>query len=75
MNKVMLFAHLKETAGNSTLQVDATGKTVAEIRNLLSPKLGDLEGVMVAVNEEFATEDYMIAADDVIALIPPVSGG
>lgn len=30
---------------------------------------------MVAINEEYANEDDIIQTGDVIAMIPPVSGG
>jgi molybdopterin synthase sulfur carrier subunit len=30
---------------------------------------------MTAINEEFALEDDVITKEDVIAFIPPVSGG
>lgn len=75
MNKVLLFAHLKERTGKSSLQVDASGKTVAELRTMLQDQLGSVESIMVAINEEFATEETVIEAGDEIAFIPPVSGG
>jgi sulfur-carrier protein len=30
---------------------------------------------MVAINEEYANEDDKIKSGDIVALIPPVSGG
>src|SRR5262249_21364683 len=40
------------------------------------PELGALRPVVkLAVNEEFATRDRVLADGDVIALIPPVAGG
>lgn len=77
MNKVLLFAHLKEQAGSAVLEVDAAGKTVGELREYLEAEtaLKSLEGIMIAVNEEFATDETAIQATDEIALIPPVSGG
>lgn len=77
MNKVLLFAHLKEKGGSGVLEIDAAGKNVGELRQLLQAEtsLGDLEGIMVAINEEFANDDEIIQERDEIALIPPVSGG
>ncbi|KRG11314.1 molybdopterin converting factor subunit 1 [Lederbergia galactosidilytica] len=75
MNKVLLFAHLKEIAGQSSLEIDAAGQTVQSVRDTLVASLGNLDGVMIAVNEEFATDEIVIQAGDEIALIPPVSGG
>ena len=75
MNKVLLFAHLKVIAGQSSLEIDAAGQTVQSVRDTLVASLGNLDGVMIAVNEEFATDEIVIQAGDEIALIPPVSGG
>lgn len=77
MNKVMLFAHLKENAGKSFMEINAAGKTVKELRAYLEKEtpLGSLAGIMIAVNEEFAKDERVIGEKDEIALIPPVSGG
>lgn len=77
MNKVMLFAQLKEDMGKNSIVVEAAGKTVGELRQYLETEtsLGNLDGIMIAVNEEFANDDLKIEENDEIALIPPVSGG
>ncbi|MBS4218831.1 molybdopterin converting factor subunit 1 [Bacillus sp. FJAT-49711] len=77
MNKILLFAHLKELAKDSSLTLDVSGKTVKDLRDYLETEtnLGSLAGIMVAINEEFAIDETVIKAGDVIALIPPVSGG
>jgi sulfur-carrier protein len=77
MNKVLFFAHLRDAVGEEVLKIDASGKTVAElkaelVRNYNLPKL---DSVMTAVNEEFAQDDEVIQDGDEIAFIPPVSGG
>jgi sulfur-carrier protein len=77
MNKVLFFAHLRDTVGEEFLRIDAAGKTVGELkvelaRNYNLPKL---DTVMTAVNEEFAQDDEVIQDSDEIAFIPPVSGG
>ncbi|MBS4195928.1 molybdopterin converting factor subunit 1 [Lederbergia citri] len=77
MNSILLFAHLKEQAGSDSLALDVTGKTVKDLREYLETeaKLGSMAGIMIAINEEFATDETVINTGDVIALIPPVSGG
>jgi len=53
------------------------GKTVKEVKAELAQQYSDLplESVMTAINEEFAFDDDIIEENDVIAFIPPVSGG
>ncbi|WP_318506697.1 molybdopterin converting factor subunit 1 [Bacillus sp. T3] len=77
MNKVMFFAHLRDSVGEDFVSLELTGKTVAEVKALVAEKYPvlKLESVMTAVNEEFAGNDEVIGAGDVIAFIPPVSGG
>lgn len=77
MNKILFFAHLRDDVGEESILLDAAGKTVAEVKAEVTEKyhLPKMEAVMTAVNEEFAADDETIAAGDVIAFIPPVSGG
>jgi molybdopterin synthase catalytic subunit len=70
--RVRLFAGLRERAGWSQREVDAA--TVGEVWNALG--LGDEpDGLLYAVNKEYATRDRALADGDEVALIPPVSGG
>jgi molybdopterin synthase sulfur carrier subunit len=77
MNKVLFFAHLRDAVGEEFLMLDASGKTVAELKDDLSNRyhLPKMDTVMTAVNEEFAPDDTVIEDGDEIAFIPPVSGG
>lgn len=77
MIKVLLFAHLQEKAGQESLEIDRSPMTVEELKDLVGTKyeLGTLNHVMVAVNEGYALDDDIVHAGDVVALIPPVSGG
>jgi len=77
MNKVLFFAHLRDAVGEDSLMMDASGKTVADLKAELMSRydLPKMETVMTAINEEFAANDEVIKDGDVIAFIPPVSGG
>mgnify|MGYP001954650944 CR=1 FL=1 len=76
MNKIMFFAHLRDTVGAESIMLNVTNKTVAELRRIISDKYNtDLETVMVAINEEFAEDEELINEGDAVAFIPPVSGG
>ena len=69
---VRLFAGLRERAGWSQREIDAS--SVAEVWPALA--LGDEpSGLLYAVNKEYATPDRALADGDEVALIPPVSGG
>jgi molybdopterin synthase catalytic subunit/molybdopterin converting factor small subunit len=70
--RVRLFAGLRERAGWSQREVDAS--TVGDVWDALD--LGDEpDGLLYAVNKEYATRDRALADGDEVALIPPVSGG
>jgi molybdopterin synthase catalytic subunit len=70
--RVRLFAGLRERAGWSQREVEAA--TVADVWPALG--LGDEpDGLLYAVNREYAARDRPLADGDEVALIPPVSGG
>jgi MoaE-MoaD fusion protein len=70
--RVRLFAGLRERAGWSQRDVDAA--TVGDVWSALG--LGDEpNGLLYAVNKEYATRDRALVDGDEVALIPPVSGG
>jgi molybdopterin synthase catalytic subunit/molybdopterin converting factor small subunit len=70
--RVRLFAGLRERAGWSQREVDAA--TVGDVWRTLG--LGDEpDGLLYAVNKQYAQRDTPLADGDEVALIPPVSGG
>jgi molybdopterin synthase catalytic subunit len=71
--KVRLFAGLRERAGYSEREL-ANVARVADVWPALG--LGDEpEGLLYAVNREYANSGRVLADGDEVALIPPVSGG
>jgi molybdenum cofactor cytidylyltransferase len=77
---VRLFALAKERAGRSAVTIElAPGSTVAELRAALADRLPGLAplmpSVMIAVNEEYASDGTPISPGSRLAMIPPVSGG
>ena len=71
--KVRLFAGLRERAGWSERELDGV-EHVADVW----PALGlgpEPDGLLYAVNKEYAPPEHGLADGDEIAVIPPVSGG
>lgn len=79
MITILYFAAVRDLVGVPEEKIEASARTVAELRAWLEknrPALaGRLGSVRFARNEVFATEDERLADGDVIALIPPVAGG
>lgn len=77
--QVLYFAALREQVGRAEeqLTLPAGEVRVAELVRLLEAKHPQLrlDAVRVALNEEFADASAPVAPGDVVALIPPVSGG
>jgi len=70
---VRLFAGLRERAGWSQREIDGVSR-VSDVWGALD--LGDEpEGLLYAVNKEYAPAAQELADGDTVALIPPVSGG
>jgi molybdopterin synthase catalytic subunit/molybdopterin converting factor small subunit len=70
---VKLFAGLRERAGWNERELDEVDR-VADVWPALD--LGDEpEGLLYAVNKEYADRSRPLADGDEVALIPPVSGG
>lgn len=75
---IMLFAGLKEKVKNSTIELNINEElTASRVRELIGAEYPSLKDdvYMMAVNEEFVTDDYRLKPTDNVALIPPVSGG
>jgi molybdopterin converting factor subunit 1 len=76
---VLYFAGAKEAAGTPSEELPLAGDTLSlsELSRMLvsrHPRLV-LDGVRFAINEEFSAPDQLIFPGDVVAVIPPVSGG
>jgi MoaE-MoaD fusion protein len=79
--RVRLFAALKEVAGSDSVELELLeGATVGDALEALGshPPLAALLAqlpVGMAVNREYVGAETPLAADDELALIPPISGG
>ncbi|MFD2680365.1 molybdopterin converting factor subunit 1 [Bacillus seohaeanensis] len=77
MIKVLLFAHLQEEIGKTELQIESENMTVEELKAWINShySVSHLDKAMTAINEQYATDVDSIQTGDVVAFIPPVSGG
>ena len=82
--KVLYFAWLRTKTGlaEEAVSPPADVLTVGALIEWLKSRgpghaaaLADLNVVRFAVNQEYATLDAAVAADDEVALFPPVTGG
>ncbi len=78
MITILLFANLREEVGSEKLVIiEKREMNVQQLKKWLEDKyqLQTLNKVMVAINEEFVTDEEIVKAGDIVAFIPPVSGG
>lgn len=78
MITVLFFAGIREEIGLDELKiVEKDDITVHQLKQYLHSKytLTSFNQVMTSINESFVTDDEIIKDQDIIAFIPPVSGG
>jgi len=76
----MLFAGARQSVGDPQIEIPwADGQTVAMLKQTLSdlyPSLRPLlPRLLVAINNEYASDNTTIHSNDEVACFPPVSGG
>jgi molybdopterin converting factor subunit 1 len=72
------FALLREQRGLAAETIDTAAPTARDLYRELAAAHGftlGVERVRVAINNEFASWDRALAANDTVVFIPPVSGG
>ncbi|QQZ08303.1 molybdopterin converting factor subunit 1 [Heyndrickxia vini] len=77
MITVLFFAGIREEIGSDKLNIDMENITIYQLKQYLlnNYSLSSFNQVMTAINESFVTDDEIIKDQDIIAFIPPVSGG
>ncbi len=77
---VKLFAKARDLAGSDVVSLTWTdGETVATLKQRLMEHCPNLQPLvprlLVAVNNNYATDDSPLKSTDEVACFPPVSGG
>lgn len=79
---ILLFGITKDIVGQPTLSLSHSEAqslhTAGELKSYLKetyPDMKKLSSLAVAVNSEYAQDEFAIKEEDEIAIIPPVSGG
>ncbi|WP_339882244.1 MoaD/ThiS family protein [Polaribacter vadi] len=77
--KTLFFGITADLVQNSELQISVDeNSSVANFKLILKnkfPQLENLNSYAIAVNEEYAEDDLTLKNGDIVAVIPPVSGG
>ena len=77
--EVLFFGITADFVGQNKLDVKVPkNSTVADFKELLVtdyPSLKNINEFAIAVNEEYAEDGVNLNSNDVVAIIPPVSGG
>lgn len=76
---LLLFGITTDLLGTSSLNIELeSNSSVADFKLMMQkkyPQLVNLHSYAIAVNEEYAQDDVLLKENDVVAIIPPVSGG
>ena len=77
--QVLLFGITTDLLDTNSITIQIENNiSVAQFKQALVvqyPKLETLNSYAIAVNETYANDDLILQENDVIAIIPPVSGG
>lgn len=76
---MLAFGIAKDIFGGSSVEVELPENgTIQSLKESLEdryPRLKHLVSYMVAVNNEYSSDEALLTTRDEIAIIPPVSGG
>lgn len=77
--EVLLFGITADIVGQKSILLEVSDRiTVADFKQKIIehyPNLSTHNSFSIAINTEYATDEVALNRGDVVALIPPVSGG
>ncbi len=75
--QIKAYGIAREIMGGS-IELEFAGTTVHDLRHVLlvaHPQLIGLSSLLIAVNQNYASDEVKLAEHDEVVIIPPVSGG
>ena len=77
--QLLFFGITTDLVGEKSLSININDNTsVTSLKGILMDRFSALKNIhefAIAVNEDYAGEELIIKNGDVVAIIPPVSGG
>jgi molybdopterin converting factor small subunit len=76
--RLLSFGMAADIVGHRELSLETQAGSLGDLRGELVLKYPDLEqlaALQLAVNQQYRSDDYVLAHMDEVAIIPPVSGG
>ncbi|MGV8947278.1 MAG: MoaD/ThiS family protein [Lutibacter sp.] len=77
--KILFFGITTDITGSNTdtitFKKNTSVKDLKSVLILKYPNLKNIDDFAIAINEEYAEDDTILQLNDVVAIIPPVSGG
>lgn len=77
--QVLFFGISSDFTGEKTVNLSlSNGSSVSEFKEFIQekyPKLSQINSYTIAINESYAYDEMILKENDVVAIIPPVSGG
>jgi molybdopterin converting factor subunit 1 len=77
--EVLFFGMSRDLAGKGSTSFEVVSQTdVQRLKQILLdkfPLFSKMEAFAIAINESYAEDEVLLSEGDVVAIIPPVSGG
>jgi len=77
--KILFFGIAKDISGKTSIEIEVNNAfTLEQLKDLLKkqyPKFIAINDFSLAVNENYVNKTYSLNNNDIVAIIPPVSGG
>ncbi|RBW59755.1 molybdopterin synthase sulfur carrier subunit [Tenacibaculum sp. E3R01] len=77
--QLLSFGIARDLLGSSSIEIEIPNEiSIESFKKIILkqfPKIASVSSYAIAVNEEYANDSLVLKENDVVAIIPPVSGG